>query len=183
MAVQGQAFFSSPGKGTTMEEMNAVFLNEEGREYAVNLTVPIMYEFCRTNNIKLEGINPLLMNISQLIDVAYVGSRSSKLVTLGETQADFIAGLDGESFSDAQEAATSALINFSLRTLPKAEAKVLEKELGRLAEIQKQIDAAREAQDKVESNEKNENGPGEMSTESAGQPENPLTEQEEACGS
>lgn len=106
-------------------EMQTTFRNMDAREYTAKITVPICISFCSKYNIKMEGFNPLNLNIGQLIDLAYECTRSSKTRAQNETREEFLGGLDGEAFSLAQEVTTNAMVNFSLRTMPKDQAKIL----------------------------------------------------------
>jgi len=142
-----------------MDRLQTTFLNENGREYDVKVSVPIAHEFCRVNGIKLEGLNPLLLDIAQLIDLAYMATRSSKMQALGETKDQFLEGLEGESFSRCQDCAVNALVNFSLRVLPKDQAAILR------AEVEKVLAVTGGGQDSSESPE--DLGSGGTSSDSA----------------
>ena len=148
-----------------MEPLNTVFKNSSGREYDVRISVSIAHDFCRENKIKLEGLNPLLLDISQLLDLAYMGTRSSKMQALGETKDEFLDGLEGPAFSEAQDCAVNALVNFSLKTLPKNQAAALKAEIQKLQDIQKQLqpEGSAEGQQKGEG----ESGGGATFSESA----------------
>ncbi len=141
-------------------DLTTVFINENGREYDVRISVAVAHGFCRQNKIKLEGLQPLLLDIGQILDLAFMATRSSKYTALGETKAQFLEGLEGESFNKVQECTVSALVNFTLKTLPKKAARVMREEIRRQDKLAK--DAAG-LQASVA-----DHGPGETSTESAG---------------
>jgi hypothetical protein len=118
------------------------------------------------------------LDIGQLLDMAYMASRSTKLKALGETKEEFLEGLEGRSFSEAQDCATHAIINFSLKTLPKDQATALKAEIERLQGLKEGLVQAKE---NLESKLNQEDpGVGEMSTESVEQSESASTPQDAA---
>ena len=152
-----------------MDHLNTRFLNEAGREYDVRITVPIAHAFCKQERIKLEGLNPLLLDIGQLLDLCYMATRSTKLKALEETKGQFLEGLEGESFSKAQDCVTNSLVLFSLKVLPKKQAKVLKDEVTKLQAL---VQAGEESESTQEGH-----GNGATSSESVGQLESAPTEQ------
>ena len=107
--------------------------------------------------------------MGQLLDLAYLGTRTSKLKAYEETKEEFLAGLEGESFSIAQECVVNSLVLFSLKVLPKKQAKVLKDEVTKLQ-------ALAQAGEESESTQEG-HGNGGTSSESVEQLESAPTEQ------
>ena len=111
-------------------ELDNTFHDENRQQRTVRLSVPVVYEFCRTYNIQIDKFIPLLMNMAQLLDVAFLGTRDSNFVKVhGETKEQFLESLNGRSLIHAQEAAANAIINFSLAIMPKGMCDLLRKEM------------------------------------------------------
>jgi len=93
--------------------LNSKFKDSTGHDRDVRLNVPIMLRFCRDNKLKLEMVAPCSMDSSQLIDLAYAGTRgTAREQAFNETPEEFYECLDGYALTEALEAAAGALVNF-----------------------------------------------------------------------
>jgi len=141
------------------ENLKTSFRGENGREYQVRITIPIAHKICREMNLNMEGLNPINMNVAQLLDIAYLGSRNSARIKVhGESKEEFLEALDGPSFTEAQLCAMNALVLFSLRVFPSESQELIRESL-------------REAQVEDENESQEGPGPGEKSSEPAEQSE------------
>lgn len=102
------------------EELNTNFRDARGRDWTVRLTVGVVCQFCRDHRLKMSDLSPDKLDVSQLIDLAFLGTRHQSRAAI-EGRDEFFAALEGEPFIKAQEAAASAIVNFILRSLPKSE--------------------------------------------------------------
>lgn len=131
------------------------FTDEDGREWSVKLSVGDVAEFTDRHKLRLGEFTPDNLSIGQLLELAYIGSRWNALASaFPESQANFLKKLEGPSFADAQRAAVNAVINFTLRSLPRE----------RQAKARTKIAAALATMDLAA------NGPGPASTDSSGLP-------------
>jgi len=103
------------------DELPASFTDERGREWNIRLPVPVVYAFCREHKIKLdELIAADEHDVSILLDLAFYGTRYQARAK-GQSKSEFLDALEGPSFLAAIGAAGNALLNFSLKWIPKAD--------------------------------------------------------------
>jgi len=101
------------------EDFPSSFVDEEGRKWDIYISVPVAHEFCRQNAIKLGRFLPGMLDAAQVIDLAFLATRKSHYgKTTVKTKDAFLKAIDGPSYREATNATESALINFTLRTLP-----------------------------------------------------------------
>jgi len=106
-------------------ELSARFFNEAREEFDVRVTVRVAQEFCHKHGVPLGEFLPDKLDAGQLLELAWLGTRhQARVAALAaqgkrETFEMFLDGLEGPSCTEAQVAAVKALLNFTVRTLPR----------------------------------------------------------------
>jgi len=107
------------GSVGSSEDFPAEFKDGDGRDYRVEITVPVAYDFCKQNRLSLGQFLPGYLNAAQQIDLAFMSTRNTNHAKVIDTKAKFLELLEGPAFRDVIYAVEGALINFTLRTTPK----------------------------------------------------------------
>jgi hypothetical protein len=99
------------------DELPTRFKDERHRDWEVKLSVPVVYRFCAAHHVRLGELHPSLLSQSQLIDLAYAGTRwQARAEAKPEQPVEFQEALEGASYTEAMLAASRAVVNFILRT-------------------------------------------------------------------
>lgn len=98
-----------------VDELSTFFRDERGREWTIKLSVPVVYRFCREHRIRIGEFLPDALDVGQLLDLAFAGTRYQARAK-NQTKEDFFSALEGMAFTAAQEAAANAVVNFILLT-------------------------------------------------------------------
>jgi hypothetical protein len=94
------------------------FTDNRGREWEIKLTIPVVHNFCKANHVALGGFHPHNLDMSQLLDIAFDGTRYQARAK-DQTKDEFFDTLDGEAFTEAIGMACNAVVNFMYRTASK----------------------------------------------------------------
>ena len=105
------------------EELDTAFTDGGGNRWTVRLPLPLVDEFCAEEGIKLGGFVPESLTNSQMLTLAYRGSRwMTQAKKFPMTRSEFMARLcddDGNptpAYTEALVAAMNAVVNFILRS-------------------------------------------------------------------
>ena len=120
-----------------MEEFDSTFKDNELHVWNVKITTKIAMQFAGQNNIRLEELIPDYLNAEQLIKIAWMGIQHHADAKNFDYD-DFLDLLEGEAITSATQAASMALINFTLRRVSEKNRVILH------ARIQKRLDEEKE---------------------------------------
>jgi hypothetical protein len=98
------------------ELFNLTFRDEDAREWTIRLTVPLVNQFCASEQLTLADLQPHLLSAAQLATLAYEGTRYQSRATANpEPFEQWLERFEGPSYLAMQEAAVEAMLYFTLR--------------------------------------------------------------------
>ena len=90
-----------------------------GTQWNVKITTAIAIRFAGQHNMRLEELVPEYLNLEQMMGLVWMGVQHQAQAKAFDYDG-FLAEMTEEALSDASEAGTYALINFTLRRLPQS---------------------------------------------------------------